>query len=99
MSNVSEADQALVVTFPSTHQALKCDRSFKSQGSGFQLMPVPRQISSSCGLAAKVTGLSLEQLVSELAAAGIEYEEVYLWGPNGKLERLIEQADQDKDEH
>ena len=88
MSNINEAAQALVVTFPSTHQALKCDRSLKSKLEGFQLMPVPRQISSSCGLAAKIGGLSQEQLLSEFAAAGIEYEEIYCLSSNGKLERL-----------
>jgi hypothetical protein len=94
VSNASEANQALVVTFPSTHQALKCDRSFKSRIEGFQLMPVPRQISSSCGLAAKFKGFSLDQLMSELAAANIEYEEVYLFGRDGKPERVTGHLDQ-----
>ncbi|HHT70875.1 MAG TPA: DUF3343 domain-containing protein [Firmicutes bacterium] len=93
MKNETKVATALVVTFPSTHQALKCDRTFKSKIEGFQLMPVPRQISSSCGLAARVTGLDWEQLEEQLTAAGIQYDEVYLFASNGKLELLVGQRD------
>lgn len=88
MKDGNGATPALVITFPSTHQALKCDRLFKSKIKGFQLMPVPRQISSSCGLAIKVPGLSLEQLVPELAAAGIEYDGVYSFSSNNNWKCL-----------
>ncbi len=56
-------------------------------------MPVPRQISSSCGLAARVTGLNWEQLEEQLTAAGIQYDEVYLFASNGKPELLVGQRD------
>ncbi len=77
----SDTGKTLVVTFPSTHQALKFDRSFKARELDYQLTPVPRQISSSCGLAARVRGVVLERLLAELVAAGTEYEEVYLFSP------------------
>jgi hypothetical protein len=64
----------LVVTFPSTHQALKFERDSKARKLSFQLMPVPRQISASCGLAAKVDGLEPKQLQLLLAADGVQYE-------------------------
>lgn len=97
MISSGDTGQALVVTFPSTHQALKFDRKFKSRGPAFQLMPVPRQISSSCGLAAKVTDLDWEQLLLQLTAADIEYDAVYLLGPQGKPQRLTDNEEQDQD--
>ncbi|HOB41951.1 MAG TPA: DUF3343 domain-containing protein [Bacillota bacterium] len=57
----SAEEVELLVTFPSVHHALKLERMIKTcacgqDGSGrsVDLMPVPRRISSSCGLAASV---------------------------------------------
>ena len=41
----------LVVTFPTTAEALKAEALAKSQGLAGRLIPVPRQISAGCGLA------------------------------------------------
>ncbi len=43
-----------LITFPSTHQALNFEKNFKSSGLSFTLRPVPREISSSCGIAAQI---------------------------------------------
>ncbi|MHC4184005.1 MAG: DUF3343 domain-containing protein [Planctomycetota bacterium] len=40
-----------VVTFHSTHYALKSERVLKKAKYNIKLVPVPRQFSSNCGLA------------------------------------------------
>ncbi len=42
-----------VFTFKSTSQALKAERVLKNASAEFLMMPTPRQISTSCGLAVK----------------------------------------------
>lgn len=81
----------LVVTFPSTHEALKFEKVFRGSGLAFQLIPVPRVISSSCGLAARVEEKDGRELVGELDRAGIEFEEVYRLSPErGAKPELIQ---------
>lgn len=43
-----------IITFPSTHNALNFEKKFANTGLNFTLRPVPREISSSCGIAAQV---------------------------------------------
>jgi len=40
-----------VVTFDATHYALKAERVLKKERMVVKLIPVPRQLSSNCGLA------------------------------------------------
>lgn len=42
-----------VMTFHSTHHALNFEKALKKEGIDIRLMPVPRQVSSSCGTAAE----------------------------------------------
>ncbi|MCG0278199.1 MAG: DUF3343 domain-containing protein [Thermanaeromonas sp.] len=41
-------------TFPSTHQALKAEKVLQAAGLEGRLLPMPREISSLCGLALQV---------------------------------------------
>jgi len=41
-------------TFPSTHQALKAEKVLQAAGLEGKLLPMPREISSLCGLALQV---------------------------------------------
>ncbi|SMB98262.1 Protein of unknown function [Thermanaeromonas toyohensis ToBE] len=41
-------------TFPSTHQALKAERVLQAAGLEGRLLPMPREISSLCGLVLEV---------------------------------------------
>jgi hypothetical protein len=43
-----------VFTFISTSQALKAERVLKDASADFLMMPTPREISTSCGLAVKI---------------------------------------------
>lgn len=43
-----------VATFYSTNYALKCEKILKQGSVNVKLIPVPRQVSSNCGLAARM---------------------------------------------
>lgn len=43
----------MVATFDTTHNALRFEKTLKQNEIGITVMPVPREISASCGLAVK----------------------------------------------
>lgn len=66
----------IVVTFHQLTDALMFEESAKKKEPEFRLIPVPRKISSSCGLAAR-TALSIEDVQKILDAEGIESDGIY----------------------
>lgn len=71
-------DNYCAITFPNTHSALKAEKVL--QGADllpFVIMPVPKTISSSCGLAIKLFAEGYNQAVGILGDAGVPIEGVY----------------------
>lgn len=66
----------IVVTFHQLTDALMFEESAKKNEPEFRLIPVPRKISSSCGLAAR-TAMSIEGIQKILDAEGIESDGIY----------------------
>lgn len=100
MSSGSPASEAnsrvcLVVTFPSVHQALKCEDAMVEAGHKAKIMPVPRQISSSCGLAVQLwwslaDSLEAARVVArEMERARVDYESVHV-DLGGRFELMLE---------
>jgi hypothetical protein len=64
---------AYVATFHSHYDALSYCRALKGRGVAAQLMPVPRELSASCGTSVSYThGSAIEEV------DGLEPEAVYL---------------------
>ena len=42
-----------IITFESVHQALRAEKVLKKEGIAVTILPVPRDISSDCGIAVK----------------------------------------------
>ena len=63
-----------VFTFKSTSQALKAERVLKNASAEFLMMPTPRQISTSCGLAVKAAPEHLRFYQEILANNQIDIE-------------------------
>jgi hypothetical protein len=57
------------ILFRSIHDVLRAEKYLKKTGAVFELVPVPRQISSECGVCIKST-TSLKDLFSHSAAPG-----------------------------
>lgn len=83
----TSSEPYLVITFPSTHAALKFDSVFKEKGTA-KLVPVPREISSSCGLAARLPDQDTSKLIAILDTLNMEYEGIYRIAPGEKPRRL-----------
>lgn len=66
----------IVVIFHQLTDALMFEESAKKKEPEFRLIPVPRKISSSCGLAAR-TAMSIEDVQKILDAEGIESDGIY----------------------
>lgn len=68
-----------MITFPSVHHALRFESKMKETGISFQLVPVPREISSSCGVAARVDFVEEDTLVDTVDNLKLEYDSIYIY--------------------
>ena len=83
-----------VIAFKSTSQALKAERVLKETSAEFLVIPTPRQISASCGLAVKVAPEDLDFVRSALNDKMVQIEGVYhLTAESG--ESRLEKIDHD----
>lgn len=73
-----------VVTFQSVSYALRFEKLFLSLGKDLKLIPVPRAVSSSCGIAARISKELLPDLESLYLSGEAELEKVYLFCGEGK---------------
>lgn len=69
---------ALVITFHSTTQAMAVERFCMEHHLAGRLIPVPREITSGCGLAWKAEPKEKERLSEQLLKAGLLWEQMYL---------------------
>ena len=66
------------MTFPNTHSALQAEKQLQQTGEvPFVIIPVPRIISSGCGLAVKFVAANYDKTIEVIEKAGILIEGVY----------------------
>jgi len=70
-------DQDYVAIFHSIHRVLRAEQLLKRDGVSFLLIPVPRQLTSDCGLALRIAPLHLAAVFAVLAAAVLLPAELY----------------------
>ncbi len=71
--------KAGLVTFPSTYWAVKGEKTLDKEGIPGKLVPIPRRLSSSCGLCLRFP-LHEEARVSLLfKQAGVDFEQIVGW--------------------
>lgn len=66
----------IYITFPSTHDALNFENTFKGQFP-FRIVPVPREISTSCGIAARLEEKDSQSLEKALLDTPVPYGEIH----------------------
>ena len=71
-------EEYVCVTFQNVHTALQFERQCKHLNTSLRLIPVPRRISATCGMAAKMTLKEWQQLQSSNDFRILEFEKVYL---------------------
>ncbi|MBT9140335.1 MAG: hypothetical protein DDT30_00911 [Dehalococcoidia bacterium] len=73
-------DNYYVVTFHSVSQALRFEKLALSQGIAIKLIPVPRVLSSSCGIAARFTEGMFQAVTGQVA---VEWEALFSFSRQG----------------
>jgi hypothetical protein len=71
-------DGDYVAIFNSIHRVLKAEKLLKGARLGILLIPVPRALSSDCGLAIRYGAGDREEVERALAAEGLMPEETYV---------------------
>lgn len=66
-----------VAIFHSIHRVLKAEKILKQASVEFLLIPVPRQLTSDCGLALRFSPEAKDELLKTLAAAELPPVELY----------------------
>ncbi len=66
-----------VVLFPSVHSALKAEKLTKGKGFSVKLIPVPRHLSSDCGVCLRIPWEDKGPIQQTLIEAGVPIETVH----------------------
>jgi len=66
-----------VVLFHSTSHALRAERVLQKAGIGCKLIPIPRHISSDCGVCIRIVAGDEEPARQALHEVGVEIEAVW----------------------
>lgn len=82
----------IVATFHSVSSALYLEELLKGRGVACRIIPVPRELSSSCGYAAEADAGDPSALKDLMNAGDVEWDGMYGPGPEYAL---IELHDQD----
>jgi len=70
-------EKEYVVTFNSTHHALSFEKHAKEHDIKITIMPVPRSIAASCGLAIKFSQCFFERIENLIKEKNLNYESIY----------------------
>ncbi|MDA8211449.1 MAG: DUF3343 domain-containing protein [Clostridia bacterium] len=71
------AEKYCLVVFKSTHHALAAEKALQEGGIDQVVIPTPKEISASCGLALKINPSDCLQTVSLLRSRGLADIKVY----------------------
>lgn len=66
-----------IILFPSTHHAIRAEKKAKEHGFSIKLIPVPRHLSSDCGVCLRCSLDQRENLERVLQEEGVKIEGVH----------------------
>lgn len=70
---MSEALDALLFTFETTHQALWAEDTARERGIPVEVVPAPPEARAKCGIALRTFADRAEELAAALTEEGIEF--------------------------
>jgi len=76
-----------VFLFESVHRVMRAEKILKGKGIKIDLIPVPREISSDCGVAIELSGDSESEALLILKENRISVVECYIRDLEGKFEK------------
>ena len=63
-----------VILFPSVHFALRAEKLVKAKGISHKLIPVPRHLSSDCGVCLRIPWEKRDEVLGFIAQAGVKVD-------------------------
>ncbi|TFG60396.1 MAG: DUF3343 domain-containing protein [Deltaproteobacteria bacterium] len=72
------ASPEVILIFRGTHQVMSAEKNLKREGVPMRLIPVPRRLSSDCGLAIRIVLPDKERAKEVLSKSGILPRSVYI---------------------
>lgn len=69
-----------VILFPSIHFALRAEKLMKEKGITYKLIPVPRHLSSDCGVCLRIPWEKEEEVLGILTQAGVKVDSAHPLG-------------------
>ncbi|NLL18539.1 MAG: DUF3343 domain-containing protein [Clostridia bacterium] len=78
-----------VATFHSVHEALHFEKVLKETGLKLQLIPVPREISSSCGIAARFSPESRPEFEAAIAKHRLDVDSIHVLKEKPRKKNLL----------
>ena len=66
-----------VILFPSIHFAIRAEKLMKGKGIPMKLIPVPRHLSSDCGVCLRIPWEKKEEILALLAQAKVKVAGAY----------------------
>ena len=79
-----------VFLFSSIHHVMRAEKLLKGKGIKIDLIPVPREISSDCGVAIELSAESEKEAFFLLGENKVSILECYARGPGGTFEKKKE---------
>lgn len=76
-----------VLIFSSIHQVMRAEKLLKGKGIEIDLIPVPREISSDCGVAIELLWEDRQAALSVLQGSSISILEFYVRDQEGRFEK------------
>ena len=67
-----------VILFPSIHFALRAEKLMKQKGILHKLIPIPRHLSSDCGVCLRIPWEKKEEVLAILAQTGVKIDGAHL---------------------
>lgn len=72
---MTDTEEYHVILFDSVHHALRSEKILKEAGIPHKLIPVPRHISSDCGICLRFT-IDLRKRIDEALAGKVDIREI-----------------------
>lgn len=66
-----------IISFNSTHQAIKCDKIFDKNEMEYAVLPTPREITQSCGISIKFEIEDIDNIKNIIEENQIEYKGMF----------------------
>ena len=74
-----------IISFNSTHQAIKCDQLFGKNEMDYTVLPTPREITQSCGMSIAFAIEDIDNIKEIINQNQIEYKGIYkIYKQDGK---------------